>query len=274
MNVAIGGISLTGTGADMPKTQSTLRYLMGASTACQAMENSLSTNALTRWQMASTVYHQERAGGCVTTGPFEDYVVNLGPYSPSLRLTGDNTTLAVTTGFEHNSRCLRRDISPFVSSQWSTDAQSYDLIKSYKDIASFQDRMQGDFPNGFFGVHTAGHFTIGGDPSGDFSASPGEPAFYLHHAQIDRTWWIWQNLDAANRLDAYEGPTFVFDASSPPGQLTDELNIGNLGSSVQVQEVVDTTSGLFAISMYSHLSRQNDFKHTTFSKHVNIEDKI
>ena len=27
-------------------------------------------------------------------------------------------------------------------------------------------------------------------PSGNFCAGPGEPGFYLHHTQIDRSWWI------------------------------------------------------------------------------------
>ncbi|KAK5937272.1 hypothetical protein PMZ80_010572 [Knufia obscura] len=181
-------------------------------------------------------------GGCVTTGPFKDYTVNLGPLFPGLRLT-DGSLTAVNSSFEHNPRCLRRDINPWVSSQWSTDAESFDLIKNYKNITTFQNHMQGDFPNGFFGVHSAGHYTIGGDPGGDFFVSPAEPAFYLHHAQIDRTWWMWQNLDPANRINAYDGPTIVFDETSPRGKLTDNLNMGNLGTSRQAKEVMDTTHG-------------------------------
>jgi tyrosinase len=42
-------------------------------------------------------------------------------------------------------------------------------------------------------------FCSGGDPGGDALFSPLEPAFYLHHAQIDRLYFIWQNLDWDNR---------------------------------------------------------------------------
>lgn len=30
--------------------------------------------------------------------------------------------------------------------------------------------------------------------------SPGDPLFYLHHAQIDRVWWLWQLLDPSTRM--------------------------------------------------------------------------
>ena len=62
--------------------------------------------------------------------------------------------------------------------------------------------MQGDFAAGFYGVHTSGHFTIGGDPGGDLFTSPGDAMFFLHHGQIDRTWWIWQNQDLATWQNA------------------------------------------------------------------------
>lgn len=36
----------------------------------------------------------------------------------------------------------------------------------------------------------------------DFYASPGDPLFYLHHAMLDRVWWIWQMQDPENRVNA------------------------------------------------------------------------
>jgi hypothetical protein len=35
------------------------------------------------------------------------------------------------------------------------------------------------------------HYTIGGDPGGDLFTSPGDPAFWAHHSQMDRMWTIW-----------------------------------------------------------------------------------
>jgi len=39
---------------------------------------------------------------------------------------------------------------------------------------------------------------------------PGDPGFWLHHAQIDLVWWIWQNQDLATRRDAMVGSTSMF----------------------------------------------------------------
>ena len=30
-----------------------------------------------------------------------------------------------------------------------------------------------------------------GDPGGDLFTSPGDPAFFLHHGQVDRLWTLW-----------------------------------------------------------------------------------
>lgn len=66
---------------------------------------------------------------------------------------------------------------------------------------------------------------MGGDPGRDLFVSPGDPAFYFHHAMIDRTWWIWQMLNATSRLTALSGtvsptlfsPLLIFN----PGQRAD-----------------------------------------------------
>ena len=85
-------------------------------------------------------------------------VVNLGPVSPTL---AEPEVVSTGSGSAYNPRCLKRDISVWVSSRFNTDKNSSDLITENTDIASFQTTMQGDFAVGFFGVHTGGHFTIG-----------------------------------------------------------------------------------------------------------------
>ncbi|KAK4670793.1 hypothetical protein QC764_603730 [Podospora pseudoanserina] len=179
-------------------------------------------------------------GGCVTTGPFANMSVNLGPIAPTLAAPG---VVPASSLFAYNPRCLRRDISSWVSSNWTTDFESYDLISNYTDILSFQNRMQGDFATGFYGVHTGGHFTIGGDPGGDLFASPGEPAFYLHHAQIDRVWWIWQNLHPETRTNAIGG-TITLNNFPPSrnGTLDDLLDLGVAGPAAGVLEIRDVMS--------------------------------
>jgi tyrosinase len=151
------------------------------------------------------------------------------------------------TGLGYNPRCLRRDISSAASTGWTKDSDVADLIKNYKDFTSFSTRMQGDFGNGFLGVHTGGHFTIGGDPGGDLFASPGDPAFFLHHAMIDRTWWTWQNLDLKNRQYAI-GATITVN-NTPPSRnatLDDTIDAGFVGApTITIRNASHTLAGPF-----------------------------
>lgn len=104
-------------------------------------------------------------------------------------------------------------------------------------------------PNIPFSPHNkffTGHYTIGGDPGGDFFGSPGDPAFWLHHAQIDRVWWIWQNQNLPERQNAISGTITL--SNVPPsrnGTLDDLLDLGVLGDVRTIGEVMDTTGGPF-----------------------------
>src|SRR4051794_30864747 len=94
-----------------------------------------------------------------------------------------------------NPRCAKRDLTSYASSTWLTLDNLYNVTlgTASKSIGRFQDELQGRFPDGFLGMHAAGHFAIGGD-AGDVFSSPTDPAFFLHHAMIDRVWWLWQAL--------------------------------------------------------------------------------
>jgi hypothetical protein len=65
-----------------------------------------------------------------------------------------------------------------------------------------------------------------GDPGGDVFVSPGEPVFWLHHGQLDRHWWMWQNYiekDLKARTSMYEGMDHL--SLRPPIDPTDEILI-------------------------------------------------
>ncbi|EHL01284.1 putative Tyrosinase [Glarea lozoyensis 74030] len=149
-------------------------------------------------------------GGCINSGPFKNSKVNLGPVSPTLSGVG----LVPNNGTVYNPRCIRRDVSSWVSTRYASEKNTTDLITGYTTIDDFQTTMQGDFANGEYGVHTAGHFIAAGDPGGDIFTSPGDPVFWLHHGQIDRVWWIWQNQDIKNRQNAIGG-TITLNNSPP-----------------------------------------------------------
>ncbi|KAK3169088.1 hypothetical protein OEA41_005536 [Lepraria neglecta] len=135
-------------------------------------------------------------GGCVYSGPFKNYTVNLGPvaFAP---IDGDN-------GLDYNPRCLSRDISLVWSNKTKpTDVTS--LISSCADLGCFDTVLEA-----IDGVHAGGHFTIGGVDI-DAYASAGDPAFYLHHTQVDRVWTIWQNLNSRNRTRQVYGTSTAFN---------------------------------------------------------------
>lgn len=189
----------------------------------------------------------QQGGGCITSGPFVNSTINLGPVS----LSGVNDSAAnpLASGLGYNPRCLKRDLNVF-SARGADDANSTHLISTNQDIASFQNEMEGPFALGIpqLGVHTAGHFVVGGDPGGDFFASPGDPWFWFHHAQIDRTYWIWQNLGLPRRYKEVAG-TLTF-ANQPPSRnatLEDRFDLGvNDGYvGIQMKEAMSTTDGLF-----------------------------
>jgi tyrosinase len=106
--------------------------------------------------------------------------------------------------------------------------------------------MQGDFVTGYFGVHAGGHFWVGGDPGGDLYASPGDPYFFLHHAQIDRTWWMWQNQDLKQRQNAIAGTNTFFNF--PPSAnttLDDVIELGVNAPAMRIGDAMSTMGGLF-----------------------------
>jgi tyrosinase len=188
-------------------------------------------------------------GGCITTGPFKNMTVNLGPVAP---VSSDVQLNPRPDGLGYNPRCLRRDIGTYAASIASTDANSTDLIKNNAYIGDFQTVMQGEFAAGLLGVHTAGHFWAGGsDSGGDIFSSPADPWFWLHHAQIDRTWWIWQNQDPASRSSPKSNNSLAGTITlnnSPPSRntrLDDVIDLGVNAKSILIEDALSTTAGPF-----------------------------
>ncbi|GKT43933.1 tyrosinase-like protein orsC [Colletotrichum spaethianum] len=148
-------------------------------------------------------------GGCVTRGPFSNMTVHLGPHAmPSY---GNVTAQNSATPEEDNPRCLRRDLSAYPLRRWASFRNTTTLIRDNRDIEMFQAVAQGDsryVDAGQLGIHGGGHYSLGGNPSSDVFLSPGDTAFYLHHGQMDRVYWIWQNLNWANRQVSAAIPSY------------------------------------------------------------------
>ncbi|OTA98759.1 hypothetical protein M426DRAFT_17083 [Hypoxylon sp. CI-4A] len=141
-------------------------------------------------------------GGCLTSGPFSDLVVSLGPTSMS---TGKNVPKNPNPdGTGANPRCLRRDVNRNATMGARAD-RAYKLLQNtemdnfYNELLGMPPPKDDPYP---WGIHTAGHYVAAVDPGGDPMTSPGDPLFYFHHTALDRLWWIWQMQDPENRLNA------------------------------------------------------------------------
>ncbi|KAI1175544.1 hypothetical protein F4777DRAFT_322007 [Nemania sp. FL0916] len=174
-------------------------------------------------------------GGCVTDGPFKNYTVNFGPNTARDPLAP-------------NPRCLKRDLNTALCATYASIKNTTETILEGVNIESFQANIQGDFrvPSArkwSFAVHGGGHFTIAGDPGSDFHFSPLEPVFYLHHGQIDRMYFVWQNLDWANRQTMAGTITMMNQPPSRNGTLDDILDIHPVGESYNYRQLLDTVGG-------------------------------
>ena len=70
-----------------------------------------------------------------------------------------------------------------------------------------------------------------------------DPVFFLHHVNIDRLWWKWQQIRPGDRFSAYVGR--ANNNTEVAAQITDALDMGGLSKNVQVIDVMDTNGGRF-----------------------------
>ncbi|KAF2663798.1 Di-copper centre-containing protein [Microthyrium microscopicum] len=113
---------------------------------------------------------------CVSDGPFA------------------NRTLPLSRGIDHmisQPHCLRRNLAPFATDP-GLSLQNVNRLLNHTKYWDFSIGMDNvDETAEVLGVHLAGHGGVGGE-MGDMYTSPQDPLFYMHHANLDRLWWIWQ----------------------------------------------------------------------------------
>ncbi|KAH6901637.1 monooxygenase [Coprinopsis sp. MPI-PUGE-AT-0042] len=156
---------------------------------------------------------------CITTGPFKDTVLHLGPGSA----VGDH--------------CITRSITN--SARSNINAANVQTTLSKTTFESFRTYLENG-PTFAGGTHGGGHITVGGEMINPAS-SPGDPIFYLHHGNLDRIWWKWQSADLTNRLNAVSGPTTQGQGGK---NLTLDfmLPYTTLSSSIAVRDIMDIES--------------------------------
>lgn len=172
-------------------------------------------------------------GGCIYSGPFTNYTVPFRSFDFSEALSG---APPVDT-FNYTPKCLSRNLNSYISSRYN-NASDVALLMASEDIAEFQAVLSGTPATFDLGPHGGGHFSMGAQGS-DFFASPGDPGFYFHHANIDRLWTAWQAEDPENRQYALSGTQTVLNI--PPTAnvtLNDTLTWNILGPDKVVEQAL------------------------------------
>ncbi|GAB7358402.1 hypothetical protein MBLNU230_g2471t1 [Neophaeotheca triangularis] len=185
-------------------------------------------------------------GGNVTSGPFANMSVNLGPFGGTL-----TTEPGPDDGLGYNPRRLKRDLGPAMNMRYANYSTVLRLLTT-PDVTSYRLLSEGVQYTVEIGPHGGIHYCISGDPGGDLFASPGDPAFYVHHGMMDRMWTFWQLLDPCTRYteESMNGGPYghVTWANEPPSRkarFDDLLDLGYAGESATIGEVMDTLSGPF-----------------------------
>ncbi|KAF5667277.1 monophenol monooxygenase (tyrosinase) [Fusarium heterosporum] len=91
------------------------------------------------------------------------------------------------------------------------------------------------------GPHGSIHASLGGEMNP--TTSPNEPLFFLHHAQIDRIWWMWQQQNSS-RLSEYTGDAWKYPTKDlEEVSLEDVLGMGGIDDDITVKDVMDIENG-------------------------------
>ncbi|KAI1845200.1 hypothetical protein JX266_008747 [Neoarthrinium moseri] len=160
---------------------------------------------------------------CVTTGAFAN-----------LSLTYYTTT--------ERTHCLNRSFNNGTGSSptddsWQAALYSPAMIANITDKSPSFEKFWVELENN---PHGAIHNSIGGDMVP--STSPNDPLFFLHHSQVDRLWWIWQQKDPMTRNSDYSGNKYPYDDETP-ASLADTMTFGGLSTNITVADVMSTIRG-------------------------------
>ncbi|KAH7391523.1 hypothetical protein BKA64DRAFT_756677 [Cadophora sp. MPI-SDFR-AT-0126] len=157
-------------------------------------------------------------GHCVTSGPFR----NLRP----IMYNHTYEQHCLSRGFRDGEMEGRLPSEPF-------SPESIGGMMRNETYGGFIRRVE-------FLLHNRMHEAIGGDFLALTAAN--DPIFFVHHAQIDRLWWKWQQERPSRRLHEYEGKHMY--NSTGEASIGDMLVFGGLVEDVPVRTVMDTENGL------------------------------
>ncbi|KAI9712740.1 MAG: hypothetical protein M1820_001362 [Bogoriella megaspora] len=172
-------------------------------------------------------------GGCVMRGPFHDMVLNFQSFYDKYAIPGLPANWSQPV-----ERCLDRDFNKWLLQNDLTQ-EVYDRTLSQPDLKSFIDPL--DNPYSSFAMHVAGHGSVGMTLNDLFGGTI-DPAFWLHHSEMDHIWTQWQAIDESRR-DQYYGTDVVYNAGGNPVNASTPIEFSTLGQPITLGEAKDPLSG-------------------------------
>ncbi|ELU41097.1 Tyrosinase domain-containing protein [Rhizoctonia solani AG-1 IA] len=143
--------------------------------------------------------------------------------------------------------CLTRqfNISEQLMTNWTKSL--VDEIMEYPDYLSFWNNTERH-------PHDNIHRIVGGDLKRQYSSN--DPLFFLHHAQVDRLWTLWQGRNET-RLHDYAGNT-VQNMTANTASLGDEMFTLGFAPERDVQSLMDTMASGLCYTVSDVLSSRKD----------------
>jgi tyrosinase len=131
-------------------------------------------------------------GDTVQTGPFAHWRALIFNVSTGRLEPRQTEGLVRQLGRSVSKLPTPKDVeSLYKIGQYDTDPWNTEAI-------SFRNQCEGWYGPG---LHNLVHNWVGGDMTA--GTSPNDPIFFLHHANVDRIWWKWQQRWG---IDNYQGP--------------------------------------------------------------------
>ncbi|KAJ5058020.1 hypothetical protein J3E72DRAFT_441488 [Bipolaris maydis] len=162
---------------------------------------------------------------CVNSGPFKDLRPEYLPNSP--------------TEMTEGGHCFFRSVAEANEPEaWNAmkDTLTPEYVANQQKLETFAKFA----PDLEASPHGTIHASLGGEMNP--TTSPNEPLFFLHHPQIDRLWWNWQQRDPEKRVADYSGMHKPWGSTSfIPASMNDTLNMLGVADDVLVKDVMSTT---------------------------------
>ncbi|KAF5687094.1 Tyrosinase [Fusarium circinatum] len=163
---------------------------------------------------------------CVLDGAFNNFTVQY--YDNALR------PHCLNRGFNDGTG----QAGKFQGNAYSPQAVSK-IINTSMNFSTFATDLEN-------GPHGAIHQAIGGDMIP--STSPNDPLFMVHHTQIDRLWWLWQQKNPKQRNSDFSGIRILAsgETDKKKASLKDKMPMLGLGPDRLVSELMTTSSNMLS----------------------------